>query len=147
MLKIILSARIHRFFAFLPSHLLLETRELRSKSRTTIVITEKIARKYFGDQNPLGQTLHFDHFFKECKITGIVKEFPSNSHFDMDILLSLSSLKTVNFDFNHWQNHTFSTYVLLNQKSKPEDIERRLPQFVQKNLDPYLIQRVQEILR
>ncbi len=107
----------------------------------TIVITEKIARKYFGDQNALGQTLHFDQFFQECKITGIVKEFPSNSHFDMDILLSLSSLKTINFDFNHWQNHTFSTYVLLNQKSKPEDVERRLPQFVKKHLDPHLIQR------
>ncbi len=107
----------------------------------TIVITEKIARKYFGDQNALGQTLHFDQFFQECKITGIVKEFPRNSHFDMDILLSLSSLKTINFDFNHWQNHTFSTYVLLNQTSKPEDVERRLPQFVKKHLDPHLIQR------
>ena len=70
-----------------------------------------------------------------------MKEFPRNSHFDMDILLSLSSLKAINFDFNHWQNHTFSTYVLLNEKSKPEDVERRLPQFVKKHLDPHLIQR------
>jgi putative ABC transport system permease protein len=107
----------------------------------TIVITEKIARKYFGDKSPLGQTLHFDQFFQECKITGIVKDLPSNSHFGMDILLSLSSLRTINFDFNHWQNHTFSTYVLLHKKSKPKDIERRLPQFVQKHLDPYLIQK------
>ena len=107
----------------------------------TIVITEKIARKYFGDKDPLGQTLHFDQFFSECKVTGIVKDLPSNSHFGMDILLSLSSLRTINFDFNHWQNHTFSTYVLLNKNSKPDDIERRLPQFVQKNLDSYLIQR------
>ena len=44
----------------------------------------------------------------------------------------------------HWGNHTFSTYVLLDEKSKPEAIESRLPQFVQKNLDPYLIQRYQK---
>ena len=60
----------------------------------------------------------------------------------MDILLSLSSFKdNINFDFNHWRNHTFSTYVLLDKKSKPEAIESRLPQFVQKNLDSFLIQR------
>ena len=47
----------------------------------------------------------------------------------------------------HWDNHTFSTYVLLDEKSNPEAIESRLPQFVQKNLDPYLIQRYQKIIR
>jgi putative ABC transport system permease protein len=113
----------------------------------SIVITEKIAHKYFGDENPLGQTLHFEHFFSACKITGVVKEMPDNSHFEMDILLSLSSLKSINFDFNHWKNHTFSTYVLLDQKAKSEDIEKRLPKFVQKNLDPFLMQRYKKSYR
>ncbi|HZI25259.1 MAG TPA: ABC transporter permease, partial [Chryseolinea sp.] len=107
----------------------------------SIVITERIAKKYFGDENPLGQTLHFNDFFSECKITGVVQGFPHNSHFNMDILLSLSTLRTVNFDFNHWQNHTFVTYVLLDRKSRRENVESRLSQFVQKNLDPYLIQK------
>ncbi len=114
------------------------------KEPNSIVITEKIAKKYFGDENPLGQTLHFEHFFNECKITGIMKDLPSNSHVGMDILLSLSSFKNVNFDFTNWSNHTFSTYVLLDEKSNREAIESRLPQFVQKNLDPFLIQRYQK---
>ena len=110
----------------------------------SIVITEEIAKKYFGNDDPLGKTLHFDHFFSDCKITGVMRTLPDNSHFKLDILLSLSSLKTVDFDFNHWSNHTFSTYVLLREHTSPENIESRLPQFLEKNLNPYLINRYQK---
>ncbi len=114
------------------------------KEPNSIVITEEIAKKYFGDEDPMGKTLHFDHFFNDCKITGVMHTLPENSHFKLDILLSLSSLKTVNFDFDHWSNHTFSTYILLRDETRPEDVESRLPQFLEKNLDPYLIKRYQK---
>jgi putative ABC transport system permease protein len=111
----------------------------------SIVVTKEIAHKYFGDEDPLGQTLHFDHFIANCKVTGIVENYPDNSHFDFGILLSLSSLETINFDFdNSWGNHTFSTYVLLNPNSSAVDIESKLQQFIKKELDPYLIQRYQK---
>lgn len=110
----------------------------------SIVITEKIAKKYFGDEEPLGKTLHFEQFFQECKVTAVIKDWPSNSHFNMDILLSLSSLRAINFDFNHWKNHTFCTYVLLDEAAKQSQIESKLPQFVEKSLSPYLIQRYQK---
>lgn len=110
----------------------------------SIVITEQIAKKYFGDEDPIGKTLRFESFFTECKITGVMKDYPENSHFDLSILFSLTSLKTLNFDFNGWENHTFCTYVLLNQQSSPEEIERKMPQFVKTNLSPYLMQRYQK---
>lgn len=111
----------------------------------SIVITEEIAHKYFGDQDPLGQTLHFDHFFADCKVTGVVENYPGNSHFDFGILLSLSSFKTINFDFtNSWDNHTFSTYVLLHQPSQAADVESRMQPFIKAQLDPYLTQRYQK---
>lgn len=110
----------------------------------SVVITEEIAKKYFGNEDPLGQILHFESFFSECKVTGVIRSLPANSHIDVEILLSLSSFKTINFDFGHWSNHTFSTYVLLDEKSTPDKIESRMQQFVQKNLDPYLIQRYQK---
>lgn len=119
--------------------------ETALKEPNSIVITEEIARKYFGDEDPLGQTLHFDHFFANCKVTGIVENYPDNSHFDFGILLSLSSFKTINFDFNNsWRNHTFSTYVLLNQNSSAVDVESRMQQFMKSQLDPYLVQRYQK---
>jgi putative ABC transport system permease protein len=111
----------------------------------SIVITKEIAQKYFGDEDPMGQTLHFDHFFAECKVTGIVNNYPDNSHFDFGILLSLSSFKAINFDFeNSWRNHTFSTYVLLSPHANAVEVESKMQGFIKRHLDPYLIQRYQQ---
>lgn len=110
----------------------------------SVVITEGIARKYFGNENPLGNSLHFEHFFNECVVTGIIKELPDNSHLNIDILLSLSSLKAIGFDFGHWANHTFATYVLLRDDAAKDKIESQMPKFLQKNLDPYFIKRYQK---
>ena len=111
----------------------------------SIVITESAAKKYFGSENALGQTIQFDHFFATCTVTGVVKDYPENSHFDFDILLSLSTLKAINFDFNNsWTNHTFSTYVLLNQKAHRVTVENKFPQFVEEHLGPYFKQRFQK---
>ena len=114
------------------------------KEPNSVVITEGIARKYFGKEDPLGKALQFEHFFSECIVTGIIKEFPDNSHINIDILLSLSSLKSINFDFGHWDNHTFVTYALLRDEAAKEKIESQMPQFLQKNLDPYFIARYQK---
>lgn len=110
----------------------------------SVVITEGIAKKYFGQEDPLGKTLHFEHFFNECIVTGIIKVLPDNSHLDIDILLSLSSLKSINFDFGAWGNHTFVTYVLLTDNAAEDKVESQMPQFLQKNLDPYFIKRYQK---
>lgn len=114
------------------------------KEPNSVVITEGIARKYFGKEDPLGKALHFAHFFNECVVTGIIKELPDNTHLNIDILLSLSSLKSINFDFGHWTNHTFVTYALLRDKAAKEKIESQMPQFLQKNLDPYFKARYQK---
>lgn len=107
----------------------------------SIVITETIAKKYFGNEDPIGQTLEFNHFFKSCQVTGVIKDLPDKSHFKADIFLSLSTLKAIDFNFNNWGDHTFSTYILINKKNRPSDIEGRLPQFVKESLDPYLRDR------
>ena len=115
------------------------------KEPNSIVITEDIARKYFAGKDPLGQTLNFDHFFSTCKITGVVKNYPDNSHFDFNIILSLNSFKTINFDFdNSWGNHALVTYVLLTKDATAGEVEKRLPEFTKKHLNPYLIQRYQK---
>jgi putative ABC transport system permease protein len=104
----------------------------------TIVISRSTARKYFKNEDALGQTLQFEHFFHECKVTGIVEDYPENSHFGFDMLLSLSSLKTINFDFDDsWENHTFSTYVLIKDNTSAKNLENQFPKFLRSTLDPY----------
>ncbi len=100
-----------------------------------IVLTEAAAKKYFGDENSIGKALQFDEFFNNCVVTGIVKDYPDNSHFDFEILLSLKSLQTINFNFNDsWDNHTFSTYVLLNEHADPFTVESKFPSFLKAKL-------------
>jgi putative ABC transport system permease protein len=106
----------------------------------TIVISETMARKYFGDKDPIGEVLRFEHFFSECRITGVTKDYPENSHFRFNMLLSMKSFENIGFDFDEsWGNHTFSTYVLLNEHANKQAVEAKFPQFIKTYFEPYLL--------
>jgi putative ABC transport system permease protein len=62
----------------------------------SIVITEELARKYFGNEEPFGKTLTIveDRSY-DAKITGIIKKVPGNSHLQFDFVLSMTSLNTI----------------------------------------------------
>ncbi len=76
----------------------------------TIVLTEFLARKYFGNKNPMGQTLETAGD-ESYKITGIMKDVPRNSHFRFDALISRRTLPE---DFgNSWGNFGVYTYIFL----------------------------------
>ena len=54
----------------------------------TAVITEKIAKKYFGDKNPIGKTINVGNEY-DYLITAIIEDIPDNSHFKFDIFMTL----------------------------------------------------------
>ncbi|MGH7599072.1 MAG: ABC transporter permease, partial [bacterium] len=56
----------------------------------SIVLTEEMARKYFGDENPMNQTLALVNQF-EGKVTGVAKSLPPHSHFHFNFLISLAT--------------------------------------------------------
>ncbi len=68
----------------------------------TVVITEAIAKKYFGDKNPLGKLLDFG--YAKFEVTGIVKDVPYNSHLKFDFLLSLKPFDNENWKTAGWEN-------------------------------------------
>lgn len=61
----------------------------------TAIITESLAKKYFGDNDPINQTIRVNNKF-DCKITGILKDFPTNSDRQTKIYIAYSSLKYYN---------------------------------------------------
>jgi hypothetical protein len=72
-----------------------------------VVITEDMARKYFGKENPIGKILRKDNH-EDVVVTGVLANIPSNSHLQFDMLLLLTSpavLKEVNS--NLWDNFSF----------------------------------------
>ncbi len=76
----------------------------------TMVLSESMAKKYFGDENPIGKTLLLDNK-RQYEIQGVYADFPDNSHFAYDFLLSFSSIDGI--DNAVWLNFNYFTYVLL----------------------------------
>ncbi len=103
------------------------------KEPYSVVITEDIAKKYFGDKNPLDQSiiLSDDAGSKEIyRITGVMPKIKRNSHFNFDILASFSSLnKDSSQSFNDVGGFT---YIKLNKNQDHQKLEERMPYFLTK---------------
>jgi putative ABC transport system permease protein len=95
----------------------------------SVVLTRSIAKKYFGDEDPLGQTLQFQTRW-DAKVTGVIEDLPPNSDFPMTILISYSSLLTLNGSdqMQSWSsvsdNH--HTYVVLPENTTPSEMESEI---------------------
>jgi putative ABC transport system permease protein len=108
----------------------------------TIVLTEKIARKYFGDEDPLGEIITTGAG-NNYSITAVIKDLPINSHLRFDALLSgatiaerqgvenFNSLEPVRF----WNIGVY-TYILLNENSDIQVIYDKFPDFYDKYMRP-----------
>ena len=78
------------------------------KDPYSLILTETTAKKYFGDEDPIGQTIVIENTF-DFKVTGIVTDTPENSHFKFDMLGSFSTLMKLQpkleeewFGFNYY---------------------------------------------
>jgi putative ABC transport system permease protein len=100
----------------------------------SIVLSETAAKKYFGKEEPVGQTLLFTGDAKPAKVTGIMKDIPENSHIQADMLVSMSTLtKVFNPDLdNQWGNYGASAYLLLKKGTDPKALEKQFPAFLEK---------------
>jgi putative ABC transport system permease protein len=92
------------------------------------VITEEAARKYFGDESPMGKMIKIDGGL-DLEVTGIVKSIPSNSHIKFDILISYENLiKSSEYWDNAWVSERVYSYVLLAPGTNAEALQAKLPQ-------------------
>ena len=101
-----------------------------------IVITEEIAKKYFGDTNPIGKIITTNQ--TDFKITAVCENIPENSHFDFDMIAGLGT-----FPFFNTLNFTgFSayTYLKLKDNSNPALLEEKFPDMVLKYAAPQIEQ-------
>jgi putative ABC transport system permease protein len=104
----------------------------------TIVITESFAAKYFGKNNPMGEVLTTSNF-GNCRVTGVIKDVPANSHLRFDCLLSMATIvELTGVDrFNSrsapsfWNISAFG-YIVLKDNTKIEDLLNKFPGFYDK---------------
>lgn len=97
----------------------------------TVVLSEEVAAKYFGSENPIGQTIQVDGD-TEFEVTGIFsKPENANSHIEFDLLASMETFREANFYTGWWWN-SLHTYVMLSPNVEPETLEKQFPGFMEK---------------
>lgn len=99
------------------------------------VITETTARKYFGNENPVGKTLRLADK-NELEVTGVLKDIPSNSHFHFDILIPLKDhawWNGIDNGINLGSMWIFPTYVKISKQADINSIQK----MISKELDKF----------
>jgi putative ABC transport system permease protein len=92
----------------------------------SVVISETAAKKYFGNEDPMGKVLKFDGQLPHA-ITGIAKDVPGNSHIKFNFLISYQTLnnETDNNSETSWGWYDFNTYVLFKEGANKEALQAK----------------------
>ncbi len=123
----------------------------------SVVITEEMAEKYFGNEDPIGKVIKGDLVI-EFTVTGIMKKHPSTSHMNFDFLASMDTIREARdvsgFPIygnllDNWQQFGMYTYVLLEENADPKVVDQKMADMITErmgraatamgiNLSPYL---------
>jgi len=107
------------------------------KEPNSIVITETTARKYFNTTHAAGKTLIIEKD-ENYKVTGVIKDIPSQSHFNFHFFISLSSMEESRH--NNWVSNNFNTYIVLKEGADPKALEAQFDAMVEKYMGPQVMQ-------
>ncbi len=114
---------------------------------SSMVISERMAKKYFDRQDPIGKILHVDNQ-KEYVITGILENVPSNSHLQFDFLVQFESIKHFGREVTGWGSYYLDTYVLLNANVDYREFDPKIKEIAAKYSDgSVLYEKLQPLSR
>lgn len=101
----------------------------------SLVLSEQMAQRYFGDVDPLGKTIRMNNQH-DFRITGVVENAPRNSHFSYEMIGSYTSLISLYGTryMESWGSFGTSTYVVLSPEAAPQRVDERLPGLMQENM-------------
>lgn len=120
------------FFDFFDFKLLKGNKESCLDGPNKVVITERIARKYFKGADPIGKILIFRSNIGEeaCEVTGIMEDMPINTHIRYNLLISYKTLPK--WMDEYWYRHEVYSYVLLKSANLKTQVEEDFPVMAEK---------------
>jgi putative ABC transport system permease protein len=105
------------------------------KDPTSVLLSERAARRLFGEADPVDRTITYrsqDKAF-DFRVAGVFRDIPANSHFVMDIVAPFETMaKVQEIDITRWGNSSYYTYVLLKEGADPKALEAKLVPFLAK---------------
>lgn len=98
----------------------------------SVVITESIAKKYFGDEDPIGKIMKISCCGGSLKVTAVINDVPANSHFHFNMLSSFRQLG--NLDDN-WDQYNFYTYARVKPNTSIASFTNKIQETYKRNQD------------
>jgi len=137
------------FIPFFDLKLLMGNPETALSQPSTLLVTEAIGKKYFGDENPIGKNLEIDGRYYE--VTGIIPDAPNNSHIPYRLIASFDRFdQDQEFAKSNWTKNNFYTYVKLTEGSDPWIFEEQIQELANRLDSPgwdyaYFLQKISGI--
>lgn len=97
----------------------------------SLVLTEDVAVKYFGDENPVGKTLTLDNRI-DVTVTGVTENVPKNSTIIYDFLVSMETAKALYNWMENWKVNNQALYLVLSEGVEPEQLEEKFSTIINK---------------
>jgi len=107
----------------------------------SMILTEKYAKKYFGEQDPMGKRMIVESDTILYTVTGVVQNVPDNSHIKFDMLASMSTYPR-QANNQQWVSHNFYTYVVVKDGTDKNILQEKFQGMVTKYVGP----QIQQIL-
>lgn len=104
----------------------------------SVVITQETAKKFFGNDDPIGKVLNFKSYNALYKVTGVIDKVPSNSHFHFDMFGAMSGMPDAREQ--NWMSSNYFTYLLLSKGYDYKKLEAKLPAVIEKYMGPQIMQ-------
>ncbi len=109
----------------------------------SIVLSQELAKKYFGEKEPMGQMMKWDNSF-DVQVTGVLGELPRNSHIRFEGLVSISTIFQFwkNIERKNWVWNPCWTYVRLKEGISAQEVDRIFPDLIHKYYPDFLKEQV-----
>ena len=93
----------------------------------SLILSEEMATKYFGDENPVGRTINIDDRY-EVIVKGVMRNLPENSYFNFDFLGSFSTLSILRGKerMQSWGNYSYLTFLQLDEGIDVQSVEQKV---------------------
>jgi putative ABC transport system permease protein len=105
------------------------------KEPFSVVLSQTTAKKYFGETDPVGQTMLFSDSGFNATVTGVMKDLPGNSTIKADLFVSMSTRKRFRDSLDYrWGNFSIESYLLLKPGADPAGLQAKLKPFMDRHL-------------
>lgn len=128
------------FFEFWETRLLAGDPKTCLSRPHTLVMDATTAKKIFGEENPVGQIVVLDNN-TDYEVTGVYEDFPKNSHFHYNIMLTMEDRQDAKS--NMWMSFNFNTYLKLKEGADPNDLIAKFPGLIESKIGSEIQQFMQ----